>query len=87
MSGELLLRSELFANSLQLEDVFNRMVEELRNEKRQRKGRDIIAFFHGANRLSADANGLCELFLRNLLFLSEVTQAVIDCVFSCHMSD
>jgi hypothetical protein len=84
-ASRLFQQTSLFANALQLEDVFNRMVEVLREEQGQGKGRDIIAFFHGTNRLTADADGFCQVLLGNFLFLPQTAQAVIDCVFACHM--
>jgi len=74
----------LFADALQLEDVFHGVVEVLREEQGQRQGGDVVALFHGANGLAADADGLCEMFLRDLLLLAEVAKAVINGVFLGH---
>ena len=61
------------------------MVEVLRKKQCQGEGRDIIALFHGANRLAADADGFCQVLLGDFLFLPQIAQAVIDGVFSSHI--
>ena len=83
----MIARVFLFAHALELEYMLNRMIEVLGKKQCQGKRWNVIAFFHGTDRLTAYADGLCQLFLGDFLFLPQVAQAVINCVFACHIVD
>ncbi len=74
----------LVAHLLQLEHVLHGVVEVLGDQKRQAQGGDVVALFHGADGLAADANNLRQGFLGDALFLPKGLQAVVDSV-GCHI--
>ncbi len=61
-----------------MEHRFNWALENAGDLEREFERRDVVAFFHGANGLTAGLNFLREFGLRNVRFVAELAEAGIN---------